>query len=359
MNGNKKIKPLYISAFSVAAVLSACIFMGSPGDAGAAECISPQSYTEYAEREVLIPCGTPFGIKMLTDGVVVTDFGTVNGGVNSVSPAESAGIRKGDIITAVNDIPVCDSVSLSDAVQNSEGECVIDIVRDDKLLTVCAAPVRSETDGRYKLGLWTRDSCAGIGTMTFYDPDNNVFGGLGHSVSDMSTGITLPLLEGEITAVTITDILKGTSGVPGELCGAFISDSGTGVVEINSDYGIFGHAQTAPVLNEPMEIAYNDEIKTGKASIYTTVSGMMPAEYEIEIEKIDYGSTSASRNMTIRVTDSELLNATGGIVQGMSGSPIIQNGRIIGAVTHVLVNDSAMGYGIFIENMLDECDGLE
>ena len=359
MKGNKKIKPLYISAFSVAAVLSACLFIGGPQFDNAAECISPSSYTEYREREVLIPCGTPFGIKMLTDGVVVTDFGTVNGGANSVSPAETAGIRKGDIITAVNDKPICDSVSLSDAVQGSDGECTIDIIRGDKLLSVCAAPVKSETDGRYKLGLWTRDSCAGIGTMTFYDPDNNVFGGLGHSVSDMSTGITLPLLEGEITAVTITDILKGTSGVPGELCGAFISDTEIGIVEINSDYGVFGHAEAAPVLNESMEIAFNDEIKLGKATIYTTVSGMMPDEYEIEIEKIDYGSTSPSRNMTIRITDRALLNATGGIVQGMSGSPIIQNGRIIGAVTHVLVNDSAMGYGIFIENMLDECDEIE
>lgn len=353
-----KIKPLYISAFSIAAVLSAYLFIGNPTGINAAECLN-SSYTEYEERETLIPCGTPFGIKMLTDGVVVTDFGTVNGEANSESPALIAGIKKGDIITSINDIPVCDSVSLSEAVQLSEGNCIIDIVRGDKLLSVCAEPIKSDGDGRYKLGLWTRDSCAGIGTMTFYDPDSSIFGGLGHSVSDMSTGITLPLLEGEITAVTITDIRKGTGGVPGELCGAFISDTETGIVEINSDYGVFGHSDISPVLREPMEIAFSDEIKKGKATIYTTVSGMTPAEYEIEIEKIDYGSKSPSRNMTIRITDSNLLNATGGIVQGMSGSPIIQDGRIIGAVTHVLVNDSAMGYGIFIENMLDECDGLK
>ena len=171
--------------------------------------------------------------------------------------------------------------------------------------------------------------------------------------------MTLPLLEGEINTVTITDVLKGSGGIPGELRGAFISGSETGTVEINSEYGVFGYSDIFPVLNEPMEIAYSDEIKKGKATIYTTVAGMMPQEYEIEIEKIDSGSTSASRNMTIRITDPELLSLTGGIVQGMSGSPIIQDGRIVGAVTHVLVNDAAMGYGIFIENMCGAAKALE
>lgn len=358
-----KIKPLYISAMLAFIASSAGILIRSSSGATAAECISVSSSTQecavYEERKTLIPCGTPFGIKMLTDGVVVTDFGTVNGGYDCISPAQEAGIKKGDIITAINGITVFDSISLSNAVQNSGEACTIDIIRDGQMLCLSAAPVLSESDGQYKLGLWTRDSCAGIGTMTFYDPENDIFGGLGHSVSDISTGMTLPLLEGEITAVTITDILKGSNGMPGELCGAFISDTETGTVEINSDYGVFGYSDIAPVLNEPMEIAYNDEIRKGKATIYTTVAGMMPAEYEIEIEKIDYGSKSAARNMTIRITDSDLLSLTGGIVQGMSGSPIIQDGRIIGAVTHVLVNDSAMGYGIFIENMCDAADELE
>ena len=171
--------------------------------------------------------------------------------------------------------------------------------------------------------------------------------------------MTLPLLEGEINTVTITDVLKGSSGIPGELRGAFISDSETGTVEINSEYGVFGYSDIAPVLNSPMEIAYSDEIEKGKATIYTTVAGMMPQEYDIEIVKIDYGSSSASRNMTIRITDPELLSLTGGIVQGMSGSPIMQNDRIIGAVTHVLVNDASMGYGIFIENMCNVSEKLE
>ncbi len=356
-----KIKPLYISAFSAVLAVASGIAIGS-GGINAAECInvsSAQECTVYEERKTLVPCGTPFGIKMLTDGVVVTDFGSVNDGIDCVSPAELAGIKRGDIITSVNDIPIIDSVSLSEAVQQAGEQCTIYLIRDGEEVSVSASPVLSSSDGQYKLGLWTRDSCAGIGTMTYYDPENSVFGGLGHSVSDISTGLTLPLLEGEITAVTITDIRKGADGIPGELCGAFISDTETGTVEINSDYGVFGYSDITPVLNKPMEIGYNDEVKKGKATIYTTVAGMMPEEYEILIEKIDYGSKSAARNMTIRVIDEELLELTGGIVQGMSGSPIIQNGRIIGAVTHVLVNDSAMGYGIFIENMCGAAEDLE
>ncbi len=356
-----KIKPLYISVISVMIAAVSGILIGN-NDINAAECFNSKKTEEcavYEERKTLVPCGTPFGIKMLTNGVIVTDFGTVNSQSECVSPAEIAGIKKGDIIVSINDISVNDSVSLSNAVQKAGAECTIEVIRNDELISLIAAPVRSESDGQYKLGLWTRDSCAGIGTMTFYDPENDIFGGLGHSVSDISTGMTLPLLEGQITAVTITDILKGTDGLPGELCGAFISDKETGTVEINSDYGVFGYSEIAPVVNEPMEIAYSDEIKKGKATIYTTIAGMMPSEYDIEIEKIDYGSKSASRNMTIRVTDERLLDNTGGIVQGMSGSPIIQNGRIVGAVTHVLVNDSAMGYGIFIENMCNEAQILE
>lgn len=313
----------------------------------------------YEERRTLIPCGTPFGIKMLTDGVMVTDFGAVNSNFSCISPAEAAGVKCGDIIVSVNGIEITDSLSLSEAVQQTDNACTLEIIRGGEKIELTAVPEKSTEDGEYKLGLWTRDSCAGIGTMTFYDPENNIFGGLGHSVSDISTGMTLPLRDGEITTVTITDILKSTSGVPGELRGAFISDGKTGTVEINCEYGVFGYSGSSPVLADPLEVADSSEIKKGKATIYTTVNGMMPKEYEIEIEKIDYGSTSASRNMTIRITDKELLSLTGGIVQGMSGSPIIQDGRIIGAVTHVLINDSAMGYGIFIENMCDAACQLE
>lgn len=352
----KKYGALYCSALALFISVAGLITVNA-NESGYSE--AGQICAVYEERRMLVPCGTPFGIKMLTDGVIVTDFGAVNIESECISPAEAAGIKRGDVIISVNGIDVNDSITLSETVQDSIDVCTLKILRNGKEIDITAKPVLSDDDGEYKLGLWTRDSCAGIGTMTFYDPENNIFGGLGHSVSDISTGMTLPLLDGEITTVTITDILKGSDGVPGELRGAFISESKTGTVEINSEYGVFGYSDITPVLNEPMEVADSDEIKKGKAVIYTTVAGMMPKEYDIEIEKIDYGSTSASRNMTIRITDKELLSLTGGIVQGMSGSPIIQDGRIIGAVTHVLVNDSAMGYGIFIENMCDAACELE
>lgn len=340
-----KLKAFLISALALAA-FSAGTVSGISADYSAPAASSAVSQAR------LVPCGTPFGIKMLTDGVVVTDFGYVNGSVSQTSPAEAAGVKIGDIITAVNGKCVYTSEELTAAVQDNPELCTIELTRSGREIEINTVPVISAEDGSYKIGLWTRDSCAGIGTMTFYDPETGVFGGLGHAVSDISTGQQLPLLKGEITAVTITNVLKGSSGKPGELCGAFVSETETGIIEINSEYGVFGRSTAAPVRGEPLEAAYSGEIQKGKASIYTTISGMSPQEYEIEIVKIDRGSSSAVRNMTIRVTDKELLSKTGGIVQGMSGSPIIQNGKLIGAVTHVLINDSTMGYGVFIENML-------
>lgn len=349
--------------FAAAAILApSAAARGGMAESAAAEgggIVPAAAYEEASERAVLIPCGTPFGIKMLTDGVVVTDLGDVNAAGSWLSPAEEAGVRAGDVITAINGVTVSDSLSLSDAVQASPGGCRLSVMRDGEALEITAVPLRSEDDGDYKLGLWTRDSCAGIGTMTFYNPATGVFGGLGHAVSDVTTGQRLPLLSGEITAVSITDVLKGTSGAPGELCGAFVSDTETGTVKRNTDCGVFGYSDTAPILNEPVEIGYGDEVVKGKATILTTVAGMVPEEYEIEIVKIDRGHGDSVRNMTIRVTDERLLRRTGGIVQGMSGSPVLQNGRLIGAVTHVLVNDSAMGYAVFIENMCGEAAALD
>lgn len=318
--------------------------------AGAVEC------TSSSEVRTVIPCGTPFGIKMLTDGVVVTDFGCVDASASQVSPAEAAGIRKGDIIITANGVDITDSNSLAEAVQLSPESCELWIIRDGGELTVTAKALYSQKDGEYKLGLWTKDSCAGIGTMTFYDPETGTFGGLGHAISDSATGIRLPLSSGEITSVTITDVIKGGKGYPGELCGAFISDTEMGTLEVNSECGVFGKMEMSPILNEAVEIASPDEVETGEAVILTTIYGMMPKEYDIEIVSVDTGGNSPTRNMTVKITDKELLSATGGIVQGMSGSPIIQNGKLIGAITHVLVNDSAMGYGIFAENMIESAE---
>ncbi len=338
-----------------AALLTALIFAGTMayGEASRTQSVQAASYTGYSERRTVIPCGTPFGIKMLTDGVVVTDFGAVNGSISQLSPAEAAGIKKGDVITSVNGVEVKDSISLAAAVQ-LDPVCTIKAVRGGNEIIFTANALESDKDGEYKLGMWTKDSVAGIGTMTYYDPATGYFAGLGHGVSDTSSGVKMPLLSGEITAVTITDVIRGAAGAPGELCGAFISSTEIGTLTLNSEYGVFGVCSTSPVLAEPIEIAYRNEVKTGSAVIYCTTGGMMPEEYTVEIVSIDRSSTSSVKNMTVRITDNDLLSRTGGIVQGMSGSPIIQDGRLVGAITHVLVNDSAMGYAVFAENMADE-----
>ncbi|MBR5088551.1 MAG: SpoIVB peptidase [Ruminiclostridium sp.] len=349
----KKISDLINIA---AALLASLLFIGTAAYGESVQTAHPAaSYTELSGRRKVIACGTPFGVKMLTDGVVVTDFGAVNGRLSQQSPAEAAGLRKGDIIKSVNGIGITDSISVSAAVQE-DPTCTIDVLRGDEELTFTANALESDTDGQYKLGMWTKDSVAGIGTMTYYDPETAAFAGLGHGVSDTSSGVRMPLLSGEITAVTVTDVIRGSAGCPGELCGAFISSVEIGTLTLNSDYGVFGVCSAPPILGEPVEVARRDEVTVGSASVLTTTGGMTPEEYNIEIVSIDRDSTSPVRNMTIRITDSDLLARTGGIVQGMSGSPIIQNGRLVGAVTHVLVNDPSMGYAVLAENMLAEYD---
>lgn len=346
---NTSIRRIIAAAVSASALL---IFSGyvseNSGSAAVSECVA-----ECSSRKMLVPCGTPFGIKMLTDGVIVTDFGCVKGSTSQISPAEKAGLRKGDIITAVNGVCIDSNSTLVEAVQLCPDKCRLDVMRDGAEISFTASAVLSEDSSSYRLGMWTKDSCAGIGTMTYYDPETGKFGGLGHGVNDVSSGTRLPLLSGEIADVTITDVIKGGKGAPGELCGSFVSYSDTGKIYVNSDFGVFGTCFNTPVTNEPIEVAEIDEIETGKAVIYTTTGGMTPEEYEIEIVSVDTSDISSVRNMTIRVTDEKLISKTGGIVQGMSGSPIIQNGRLVGAVTHVLVNDSKMGYAVFAENMIN------
>lgn len=348
------MKRISVTANIAATVLASLFFIAAAAQTAPEESLPAAAYTEHEERKTVIPCGTPFGVKMLTDGVVVTDFGAVNGRLSQQSPAEAAGLRKGDVVKSVNGVEITDSISVAAAVQ-LDPECTIEVLRDGKELSFSAQALISDIDGEYKLGMWTKDSAAGIGTMTYYDPETGTFAGLGHAVSEQSSGVKMPLLSGEITAVTITDIIKGSGGMPGELCGAFISSVELGKLTRNSEFGIFGTCENSPILADPVEIADRNEVRAGKAVIYSTTSGMMPEEYEIEIVSLDRSSTSPVKNMTIRITDRRLLDKTGGIVQGMSGSPILQNGRLVGAVTHVLVSDPAMGYAVFAENMENAC----
>lgn len=305
-------------------------------------------------RPKLVACGTPFGLKILTDGVMVTGFGSVGNG--GVSPAEQCGVRKGDIITTINGISVKSSADVAAAVNAGNQSVSVTVMRGSEKLTYHVQSAIDE-NGQFRLGLWTRDSVAGIGTLTFYDKASGAFGGLGHSVCDIDTGVLLPVSQGEIIPVSISSVIKGVSGRPGELCGSFLSNeqgstnSALGSITGNRDEGVYGiFNPNTNVDGIELDMAFKQEIHTGAATILTTINGMSPKEYDIEIEKIDYNSTGV-KNMVIKITDPELLALTGGIVQGMSGSPIIQDGRLAGAVTHVFVNDISRGYGIFAENM--------
>ena len=249
------------------------------------------------------------------------------------------------------------AVELSDAVQLGGERTEVTVIREGKRLILELKPEKSKEDGIYKLGIWTRDSCAGIGTLTYYDKRNMTYGGLGHSVCDADTGALLPLSRGETVPVCINNVVKGVNGRPGELCGSFMSASASGDILINTDCGVFGHANSVPN-SEKIPMAFKQEIELGNAVILTTVNGMTPECFGIVIEKVDYNSDTSVKNMVIRIDDDRLLQKTGGIVQGMSGSPIIQNGKLVGAVTHVFVNDISRGYAVFAENLYEISVGL-
>lgn len=302
------------------------------------------------EAPMLIPSGEPFGLKILTDGVIVTDFGSVESDLGLSSPAKDAGIEEGDIIISANGIKISTGSQLTEAVQLDDTQTRLTVIREGKQVNITLTPEKSRVDGLYKLGVWTRDSCAGIGTLTYYDPQNGTYGGLGHSVCDADTGDILPLSYGETVPVCINSVVKGVNGYPGELCGSFMSASASGSILANTECGVFGEYGSIP-RRKPIPMAYKQEAEIGEAEIYTTIDGMTPQSYKIMIEKVNYNSESQVKNMVIRITDKELLSKTGGIVQGMSGSPIIQNGKLIGAVTHVFVNDITRGYAVFAENM--------
>lgn len=303
------------------------------------------------EAPVLIPGGSPIGIKLLTDGVVVVSTQQVAGGCD---PAGDAGILAGDCILSANGEILSSSNRLAEIIMNSHGEDINMRVRRDGIeFDACVKPRFSEVEGTYKAGLWIKDSSAGVGTLTYIDPETGDFGALGHPISDADTQKILPLGSGEIVDVTITGCDKGTTGCPGELFGTFLSGLAAGNIRRNCEQGIFGTLNYIGGHSEALPIAFKTEIETGPATILTTVEGSTPREYEVVIDKISLSDGAATKNLVIRVTDPELLSLTGGIVQGMSGSPILQGGKIVGAVTHVFVSDPTMGYGIFIENMLE------
>ena len=278
-----------------------------------------------------IPCGQPFGIKLHMDGVMVVGFGNVTSTDGTCCPAEDAGFQKGDMIHAINTVPVNSSEEVQASIRNAGSEPLsITIQREGKEQTLTVHPVYSTADQQYETGLWVRDSTAGVGTFTFYEPESGAFGGLGHPICDTDTGTCIPISEGEACPVQIQGVQKGSAGKPGMLQGQFLDDAEPfGKLLCNNRCGVFGMLNQNPAPNtEAIPMAF------------------------IEIEEIDYNGSDSTQNMVLSVTDPTLLQETGGIVQGMSGSPILQNGKLVGAVTHVFVDDPTKGYGIFCENMV-------
>ncbi len=297
-----------------------------------------------AYPESLVPVGSAVGIRIKTRGVIVVNTEQTSG----QSPAEKAGIRPGDIIVSVDGTSVTSASELTDGLQQGGNELDITVLRDGTEQRFAVAP---ETNGgRRTIGVWVRDSISGIGTVTFYDAENGVFGALGHCVDDTDTGVRVPVEEGRIARAQVGDVVKGSPGSPGQLGGVFDPDEAMGEIGANTEFGIFGTAISME--GESVPVASPGDIVPGKAEIISTVEGDRPQSFSVEIIRV-YSDAPDGRSMMLRVTDEKLLAATGGIVQGMSGSPIIQNGKLIGAVTHVLVNDPAKGYGISIDKMLE------
>ena len=302
----------------------------------------------------LIPMGKAVGIKLFSDGVLVVGLSGVETDKGSQSPGKACGLKAGDVITHINGSEV-DTIEQVQAVlqEQGDGQLTIQAIRSDKAMQLTVQAVENK-DGIKQLGVWLRDSMAGIGTVTFYDPGTGLFAALGHGVNDTDTATLMPLESGSIMPASVVEVKKGLPGQPGELRGQFELTKDLGSLYANTEKGVFGNsgALSMPQGALPMETAARTEVKTGRATILSNVRGDAVEEFDVELVCVDR-SGSGTRNMLLKVTDPELLEITGGIVQGMSGSPILQNGRIVGAVTHVLVNDPTRGYGIFIENMLN------
>ena len=305
---------------------------------------------------VVIPGGNTIGVRINTDGLTVLDCEEfTNLDSKEVKPFEYAGIRKGDVIKKINNQEIYGVDDFIQKVQKAGNEPIdLEIVRGDEENLITVKAEKDENDGMYKLGIWVREITSGVGTVTFIDPVSKNFGALGHGISDMGGTSLLNVRQGNAYPAVIMSIVKGRKGTPGELKGAIRENEVFGTINKNTSTGIYGTVTGIDLEDaRKIQVGLTQEIQIGPATILSNITGDEVKEYDIYIEKVNRQSAKL-KSMLIRVTDEELIAKTGGIVQGMSGSPILQNGKIIGAVTHVLVNDPTKGYGVFIETMLKE-----
>ena len=310
------------------------------------------AHVTVSQRDYVALGGYAFGIRLYTDGVVVVKTDSVETENGTVNPSKEAGLKEGDAIRSIDGQSVTRNEEVASLLAASQGrEVDMEIIRGDEAMHIQYRTVLSKTDGKYRAGLWVRDSTAGIGTMTFYDPETGIFGGLGHAVCDVDTGELMPLSDGDVVQAKITGCYKGSNGSAGELCGSFNSDA-IGELMVNGSTGVYGRLYHPDLSVQTVPAALSSEVQTGPAQIIATVDGTQPQYYDVEIKRTYSNDGEKQKNMVIEVTDPELIQKTGGIVQGMSGCPIIQNGMFVGAVTHVFLNNPLQGYAIYAENML-------
>ena len=340
------------------AAVSGCAFLNDTVTDEACETISAAA----ADPELVIPGGRSVGVKLDVEDVLVVgleEIETEEG--KTVNPGLKAGLQIGDVILAIDGNEVHSAADVTAIVDSTQNRSVrLKIGRKNEIRYLDAEPVKSADDGKYRLGVWVKEKTAGIGTLTYYRPYDGTFGALGHGITDAETGSILKVAEGQLLDAQVMSLKEGKRGDPGEIRGIFYeADQPLGELVKNTEYGIFGKADTDLSSGDyavPVHTAEPDEVKKGKAWILTTVEKDKIEKFEIEIEKINDDSSDSVKNMVICVTDEDLIEKSGGIVQGMSGSPILQNGKLVGAVTHVFVNDPTRGYGIFISSMLKNAE---
>ncbi|MDF2889656.1 MAG: spoIVB [Clostridia bacterium] len=309
----------------------------------------------------IIPSGEAIGVKIQTKGVLVVGLSSITTADGKKhSPAADAGFEIGDTILEINGQKIEKDRDITNIVNNSKEVSLNFLIeREGRQQKIDVKPVQSLEDNIYRIGLWVRDNIAGVGTMTFIDPDTNTFGALGHGITDIDSGVLVDISMGSVLKSKVASVQKARKTVPGEIVGIFYeNDNPYGRINKNTNFGIYGDLNTDSMrdMAKPIQIGLSYQVKEGPAKILSTIDGNKVEEFDIEIQKVNRQNSPNSKSMLIKVTDEKLLEITGGIVQGMSGSPIIQEGRIVGAVTHVLVNDPTRGYGIFIEWMLEEAD---
>ena len=310
-------------------------------------------------KTTVVPMGNAIGMKLYTAGVLVVGMSEIEG----KKPYENSGIKEGDRIIQINQNQIDNTDDLMKAVNKSDGNNIyIKYVRDEKTITTSIKPLINSSI-EYKIGLWVRDAAAGVGTLTFYEPSSGMFATLGHGIMDIDTAELIKIANGELVTTNILSINKGTKGNPGEIRGTIEAGHTIGSISKNTKFGVFGTINKTPYLNtsntNEVQVALREEIKTGKALIICELENGKKEYYDIEIQRIFISNNKDNKSMLIKVTDKKLLEKTGGIIQGMSGAPIIQNGKFVGAVTHVLVNDPTIGYGVFADIMLKQMKEVE